>query len=1054
MIKFARFSSIAALLMVLGYLDLFASHPATSTSHAQVARDDRPRVAGLGGGGLSVQNPEGRYDLRSRKILTQVILLIKENYVDPSRVKPYDMLLAALDYVEKTVAEILVDETGAPDKVKVSVGSATREFDLTITYAWEIGYKLRDVFEFIQDHISAEQDLKDIEYAAINGMLSTLDPHSVLLKPENFDEVKLATKGEFGGLGISIAIRDGALTIISPMDGTPAARAGLKALDKIVQIGEESTVNMNIEEAVQRLRGKPGTRVVISILRTGWTEPRKYTLTRANIKIESVTSELLSGDTGYIKIKSFQANTSEDVSSHLERLKSKTKGKLKGLVLDLRNNPGGLLDQAIYISDLFIAHGPLVITVGEGNKKREEKAASMHGTESELPLAVLINGGSASASEIVAGALKNHNRAVVVGQQSFGKGSVQVLYDFKDQSALKLTIAQYLTPGDVSIQSVGITPDVMLYPGVVDRANVQLFGHADSPREKDLDKHLDRQNNEHKGNTDAPPTETITYLVDKGKAAEESADEETPEPPPAPERFTEDYEIRFARELLAKAVTSDRRRMLEAAVPFFKKQEQELEDKIGKALGGVGVDWQKGARANSSEAPVDVRLQVVVKAQDKGFKPSQTQGQAVEPARVKAGDEVMLVATVRNVSGQELTRVYGITQSDNPIFDKRELVFGRLGPQETRTWALPVKIPRDMYARVDEVKLKLDGFNAASATGRLVMTIDELPRPHFAYSWQIRDDLKGNGDGLLDPGEEVDLVVSVKNSGRGASQDTFVSLKNLAGEALYIDQGRAKLGVLNPGEEREAVMHFMAKRDAPKRPIEMKLSVVDLTLNEQLTEKLVFEPSDEARAQSKVEAKRTPLRTARDKAPLYACAKAECDTLALLPRGTILKSNALATVAGKLFYRVLLEKRQGFLAAGDVEPAPGANAAAPKKLDSSFVHSTPDITIAEGIRGTRTTTPTLPLKGVAFSARKMRDVYIFVNEQKVFYQSAEKDEPGKDGTFRHGFETVLPLKTGTNTVIVVAREDEETAARQTFVLFREGEVPVASSGNRPMPNKQ
>jgi carboxyl-terminal processing protease len=1047
MIKFVRISSIAGLLLVLGYLDLFASHPPAAPAHLAQQKDDRPRVAGPGGAGLSAQTLEGRYDLRSRRILTQVILLIKENYVDPSRVKPYDMLLAALDYIEKTVAEILVDETGAPDHVKISVGGVTREFDLSITYAWEIGYKLRDVFEFIQDNISAEQDLKDIEYAAINGMLSTLDPHSVLLKPENFDEVKMATKGEFGGLGISIAVRDGALTIISPMDGTPAARAGLKALDKIVQIGEESTVNMNIEEAVQRLRGKPGTRISISILRPGWTEAKKFILTRANIKIESVTSELLSGETGYIKVKSFQSNTSEDVSNHLDRLKTKTKGKLKGLVLDLRNNPGGLLDQAIYISDLFIAHGPLVITVGEGNKKREEKSASLHGTESELPLAVLINGGSASASEIVAGALKNHNRAVVLGQQSFGKGSVQVLYDFKDQSALKLTIAQYLTPGDVSIQSIGITPDVLLYPGVVDKVGVRLFAHADYPREKDLDKHLDRQNNEHKGNTDAPPTETMTYLVDKQKD-EEAQDEEAPESPPAPEKFVEDYEIRFARELLAKAVTPDRKRILENAGPLFKKQEQELEDKIAKALSGLGVDWSKGAKATPAETVIDVKLQLVVKAADKTFKPVSAQGPGLDPARVKAGEEVMLVATARNTSSEEAHRVYGVTSSDNPIFDKREFIFGRLGPQESRTWAQPIKVPKDLFARVDEVKIKLEGVSQPPNSGRLVATIDELPRPHFAYSWQLRDEVKGNGDGLLDPGEEVDLVVGVKNTGRGISQDTYVTLKNLSGEALYIDQGRAKLGALNPGDEREVTMHFVAKKEAKKesgKNAEMKLSVVDMTLNEQLTEKLSFNLGDEGRVIAKVEPRKVSLKTTRDKAPLLAAASELSDTLAAIPRGTLVKGAAFVTVGGRSYYRVTLDKRQGFITASDVENTPAATGK-DKKLELSFVHSTPDIAIADGIRGTRTATPTLPLKGVAMSARKMRDVYIFVNEQKVFYQSTQKDEPGKDGAYKHAFETVLPLKVGTNTVTVVAREDEETAARQTFVLFREGEVPVASTG--------
>ncbi|MBI3178673.1 MAG: PDZ domain-containing protein, partial [Deltaproteobacteria bacterium] len=381
------------------------------------------------------------YDLSAHQTLSRVVILIKENYVDPERIRPYEMFMAALDHIEKTVAEVIVDASQAPRQVTVHVGDNEHVFDLErlggLDQLWEVTLALRDIFRFIQRHITDPAQRREIEYAAINGMLSSLDPHSILLKPESFDEVKLSTKGEFGGLGIVISIRDAALTIISPIEGTPAARAGLKSKDQIVRIGEESTINMGLDEAVNRLRGKPGTKVNIWVLRKGWTEAKRFALTRAVIKIESVASEPLADGIGYLKIKSFQSNTFEDLDAHLERLRQKNGGRLKGLVLDLRNNPGGLLDQAILVSDRFVAEGPLVITVGEGNRKRDVKSAHASGTDADYPIAVLVNGGSASASEIVSGALKNHDRAVVIGQQTFGKGSVQVLYDFKDKSALK-----------------------------------------------------------------------------------------------------------------------------------------------------------------------------------------------------------------------------------------------------------------------------------------------------------------------------------------------------------------------------------------------------------------------------------------------------------------------------------------------------------------------------------------------------------------------------------------------------------------------------------------
>ena len=1048
-----RVMTLVALLGVLGYLDLSSIQGMSGSrldGRPDTAANDRPQVASIANS-RSVASGEGRYDLRSRRILTQVILLIKENYVDPARIKPPEMLLAALDAIEKAVPEILVDESGAPKRVKINVGPAERDFDLTINYPWEIGYKLRDVFEFIQDNIGPEQDLKEIEYAAINGMMSTLDPHSVLLKPENFEDVKLATKGEFGGLGISIAVKDATLTVVSAMEGTPASKAGLKPGDKIVQIGDESTVNMSIDEAVQHLRGKPNTKVAISVMRTSWPEPKKFVMTRAIIKIESVTSELLSSNVGYLRLKSFQQNTFDDVYAQLAKLKQKAGGKLKGLVLDLRGNPGGLLDQAILVSDLFIASGPLVITVGEGNKKREEKDATLAGTETELPVVTLVSGSSASASEIVAGALKNHNRSVIVGQQSFGKGSVQVLYDFKDQSALKLTIAQYLTPGDISIQSVGITPDIVLNPGVIDKSNVILFSHANITREKDLEKHLDRQN-EQKGLTDSPPVETLSYLVDKSKLEDDSHDDPDAS---ASDKFSEDFEIRFAKELALHAVSPDRRRMIENGAPLFKKEEKELDEKIAKAFTAVGVDWAPGAKANNPDAAISIALSMAVGTGKASGPVSSKSSALASTTHIKAGDDIVLTATVRNDSPEDLSRVYAITQSDDGMFDQREFVFGHVGPHETRTWDLPIKMPRDTFTRTDEIKIKLNGFNGKPAQGRLVATIDELARPHFAYHWQIKDEGKGNGDGVLDVGEEAEMHVLVKNIGKGAAPDTLVNLKNLSGESLYIEEGRAKLGALAPGEEKEAVLHFKTSAGlSAKKEVEMRLVVVDLALQEQLGEKIAFDFDQRTPPHS--EPKHGFAKVTLDKTAIYAGASKATDTLAIAKVGTTLKITGQVTEHDGQYYRVTYDSKNaegknkghtGYILASASEVVT-SDSKGPKKLTDMFPHSSPDIAITDGMRGSRTLTATLPLKGLATNVRPMRDVFIFVNDQKIYFKSSQGLQASEDGMYRQPFEANVPLKFGTNTVKVFAREDQDTAAVQTFILFRDGETPVAQADTK------
>ena len=480
----------------------------------------------------------------------------------------------------------------------------------------------------------------------------------MLLKPESFDEVKLSTKGEFGGLGIVISIRDGSLTIMSPISGTPASRAGLKARDKIVKIGAESTVNMGLEEAVSRLRGKPGTPVDIWIQRKNWSEPRKFQLRRAIIKIESVTSKLLEGGVGYVKIKNFQGNTYDDLNMHLEKLKVEHSDELKGLVLDLRNNPGGLLDQAKLISDRFIDHGALVITVGEGNRKREVIPAHFAGTEMDYPIVVLVNGGSASASEIVAGAIKNQNRGIVLGQQTFGKGSVQVLYDFQDRSALKLTIAQYLTPGDISIQSVGIEPDVELIPATITEERIHLFVNDEHPREKDLDKHLAHSEGLEE---EAGKVVRMVHLVED--------EEPDPEAEYNDDAFKVDFEIGLAREILVGTNSIKREDLLTDSAKLFESRQASEANRIAARFKKMGVPWTDSKKLQvPAEGGVECELELV----------------GVGQKGVRAGEEVIVKAKAKNITPAALEQVHGVTSSDNPFFDKLEFVFGTLKPGQTR----------------------------------------------------------------------------------------------------------------------------------------------------------------------------------------------------------------------------------------------------------------------------------------------------------------------------------------------------------------------------------
>ena len=372
------------------------------------------------------------YDLTKLEAVTATIQTIRDKYVDPTRVKPRDMLLSALDFVQRDVAQVIVLRGTSDQEVTVRAGSSEKKFSVgDVQGPWDVSAHLREIFTFLQENLknSPEVDLREVEYAACNGILHTLDPHSVFLSPEAYKEMTISTQGAFGGVGIVISIRDQMLTVIKPMPGTPAGRALIKRHDRITAINNESSLNMPLDDAVRRLRGEPGTPVTVHVHRDGaggWAGSRPFVLRREVITVESVESRMLEEGVGYVRLKQFQSGTAGELDSALAALQ-RTDPKMRGLVLDLRSNPGGLLDQAARVVDRFIKRGVIVTTVS-ANEPRDEKVARDSGNEPDYPLIVLVNSSSASASEIVAGALKNLDRAIIVGQTTFGKGSVQLIF--------------------------------------------------------------------------------------------------------------------------------------------------------------------------------------------------------------------------------------------------------------------------------------------------------------------------------------------------------------------------------------------------------------------------------------------------------------------------------------------------------------------------------------------------------------------------------------------------------------------------------------------------
>lgn len=345
-----------------------------------------------------------------------------------------------------------------------------------------------DVLGLLQKEYVEETNSKDLVYGAVKGMLETLDPHSAFMPPNVYKEMQEETKGRFEGLGIEISLKEGVLTVVSPIEDTPAFRAGIHAGDQILKIDGESTKNLTLMDSVKRLRGPKGTKVTITIMREGFSKPREFTLTRDVIPIRSVRYELMEKQYGYIRLSQFQEKTEGEFDKAIKALESESKGAIKGLILDLRNNPGGLLDQAVKVSDRFIESGLIVSMEGRREDQKMKFYAHPQGTIARYPLVVLVNGGSASGSEIVAGAIQDHGRGILVGTQTFGKGSVQTIFPMKDGSGLRLTTARYFTPNGRSIQAKGIIPDIIVKPALPEEEKV--VPPPKQPVEKDLERHL------------------------------------------------------------------------------------------------------------------------------------------------------------------------------------------------------------------------------------------------------------------------------------------------------------------------------------------------------------------------------------------------------------------------------------------------------------------------------------------------------------------------------------------------------------------------------------
>ncbi|HLG20670.1 MAG TPA: MXAN_5808 family serine peptidase [Bdellovibrionota bacterium] len=961
----------------------------------------------------------GRDRLARLDTLKRVLHHIKESYVDPSRVSPEEMFKKSLERISQLVPEVRILNPG-PHKAVLLVNNNRMEFDTQVATLYALHSTISDALMFVREHKESDITESDLEISAITGALSTLDPHSVYLGKELYDETKVGTTGTFGGLGIVIGIRENKLTVIAPLEDTPAHIAGIKAGDTITKIGDESTINMDLTEAVNKMRGPKGTPITISVLREGWTSSRDFTIVRDIIKIVSVESQLLPGQIGYVKLKSFQGNTAKDLNKHLKQLTADAGGTLKGLILDLRNDPGGLLDQAIAVADKFLGSGTIVSTVKAGNTIRDEEKATEPGTEPNYPMSVVVNGGSASASEIVAGALKRRDRAIVLGQRTFGKGTVQSIFELPDDAALKLTIGQYLTPGDFSIQSVGIAPDVRFLESVVAEDRMDVFRVRKDYGEVSLEHHFENPNSTPSQKEPQIDIRFVEERTDK-QAAEEDA---VPLSAQASredkvKRTLKDFEIRTALDLLQNANSTKRKDLVALAqkrAPIWEKPEQQ---RLVQALATRGIDWAAPPQGKAT-----------------GCTPPKAASNFVSPAgsAIQAGRSMQFQVTIENAGPCPLYRLRAVSNSKNYLFSEREFLFGKVDPGQKLTREVKVEVPKATPSSRADISLNFfEARNIVPKEINAMVAMKAASKPEFAFTFQVNDRVgpKGNGNGLIEKGESIELDVMVHNIGKGPTGEAFASVKNMAGKDVFLQRGRAPLPELKPGNEKMVSFLFEVSPSFSAHSFTLDLAVLDVAYRVALTKKLSFDVVPPGAV--KTERREVSVKT--DRTPVFAMPSATAPVVGRVSASSIFQS----TGEFNNFMRVDLPKKQsGWI------PKPEVAVVSKKRTDTvkaemeQTLLQSPIINIdAERLAFEVARERFVRMAGNVSDDEGVKDVYIFINDKKVFYQNySNSEDPASRPDQTRPFDTTVPLESGANRVVLVARDQQDLVQRKAFVIYR------------------
>lgn len=778
----------------------------------------------------SIRSAESR-----KRLAESIISVVRNYYVDADRVENtqlLEMTLKTLSYSPEIETDFGANE------FSIKIGSRKEEFSIPTPLRKEV---LAEIFSDLGS-ILDNYGPKDLSFAfdekaetngisrVINAMLFALDAHSSLLSPTAYRELRQGTEGTFGGLGLLVGMRDRLLTVIKPLPKSPALRAGIKKHDKILSINGVQTFGYSLDEMVEYMKGDPGTKVKLLILRDGEMGPVDMALTREIINVDSVTPKKITkniADTQInilvLEIDSFAARTSREVLTAIRAEQSRLKGALHGVVLDLRSNPGGLLDQAVETADLFLKSGVIVATKG---RKEEIENAILNRDEIDFPIAVLINSDSASASEIVAGALQDNNRAVVIGQPSFGKGSVQTIFELPAERALKLTIARYYTPRGRSIQNVGIMPDVWLQPVEKSEVNENLLGLYRYQNEGSLENHLENAVSEDISSWD-DPEETFPHALDNLKQQPslksyylvEDANKEK-------QRERVDHELEMAIQIMGLVgktykgqIPEGARRAshwLALAAPEIKRKLGSFDKEVGRWLNTKHkLDWSKGPRMPHIELDLEVS--------------------SANEEDVVAGDKVPVFWKVTNNDPISSSRLSVFVRSYLRGFDTEETLIGKLNSGESKSGQVLLKIPSTAaHGNVTFwFGLATEGEPLRTISKPLHFKVKDKTNADLVAETKLFNEsvLKNNS---IEKQESAYIEVSIKNKGSIDAHNLSINLVNLGGKQVDIESEIKKIELIKPGETKAVQIKIKGAQKIVSQQIPLGLAIESETLNEPL----------------------------------------------------------------------------------------------------------------------------------------------------------------------------------------------------------------------------